>query len=331
MNDRVVALCGGIGGAKLALGLVHVIDPERLSIIVNTGDDFEHLGLNISPDLDTVVYTLSGLADRERGWGRADETWQFMQALGELGGPSWFHLGDRDMAMHVERTRALRSGVTLSSFVARAARTLGIRARILPMTDDPVQTVVETEDDRLAFQQYFVERRCAPVVHTLHFAGADRAVPAPGVLEALSAPSLRAVVICPSNPYLSIDPILAIAGIRAGLMNAAAPVVAISPIIGGHAIKGPTVKIMSELGIAATTASIAAHYQDLLDGLVIDEADADDAASLDVPAYATRTLMNDLPDRIRLAKETLAFADTLSTGGRELAGQAIATERRRPS
>jgi LPPG:FO 2-phospho-L-lactate transferase len=331
MNDQVVALCGGIGGAKLALGLSHIVDPERLSIIVNTGDDFEHLGLNISPDLDTVVYTLSDLADRARGWGRADETWHFMEALRELGGPGWFQLGDRDLAMNVERTRALRSGVTLSSFVARAARALGIRARILPMTDDPVQTVVETEDGRLGFQQYFVERRCAPVVRALHFAGADLAAPAPGVLEALSAPSLRAVVICPSNPYLSIDPILAVAGIRAGVMNAAAPVVAISPIIGGDAIKGPTVKIMSELGIAPTTASIAAHYHDLLDGLVIDDADADDAASLDVSVYTTRTLMNDLPDRIRLAKETLAFAETLSPGRRELAAQATATERRRTS
>ena len=329
MNDRVVALCGGIGGAKLALGLAHVIDPGRLSIIVNTGDDFELLGLNISPDLDTVIYTLSGLADRERGWGRADESWHFMEALRELGGPSWFQLGDRDLAMHVERTTALRSGATLSSFVARAARAFGIRARILPMTDDPVQTVVETEDGRLGFQQYFVERRCAPVVRALHFAGADLAAPAPGVLEALSAPSLRAVVICPSNPYLSIDPILAVAGMRTGLMNAAAPIVAIAPIIDGQAIKGPTVKIMSELGIAPTTASIAAHYHGLLDGLVIDEADADDAASHDVSVYATRTVMNDLPDRIRLAKETLAFADTLSAGRRELAAQAM--KGRRPS
>jgi LPPG:FO 2-phospho-L-lactate transferase len=318
MSGRVVAVCGGIGGAKLALGLSRVFDAKQLVVIVNTGDDFEHLGLSISPDVDTVLYTLGGVADRERGWGRTDETWHFMEALRELGGEHWFQLGDRDLAMHVERTRALREGATLSAFVARAAKALNIEARILPMTDDRVRTIVETDQGTLPFQRYFVERRCAPIVHSMRFDGSERARPAAGVLEALSEPGLRAVVLCPSNPYLSIDPILAVPGIREALMKASAPVVAVSPIIGGQAVKGPTVKIMAELGIGATTPSIAAHYRGLIDGLVVDDADAGDASLVDVPVSVTRTLMIDLPDRERLASDVLTFASTLAAAGRTM-------------
>jgi LPPG:FO 2-phospho-L-lactate transferase len=312
MSGAVVALCGGIGGAKLALGLARTLDPHDLTIVVNTGDDFEHLGLSISPDIDTVLYTLGGVADRERGWGRSGETWHFMEAVRELGGDAWFQLGDRDLAMHVERTRWLREGGSLEAFVARASTALGIEARILPMTSDPVRTIVETSEGTLPFQRYFVEHRCAPVVRSLRFEGAARATPATGLLAALSDSATRAIVICPSNPYLSIDPILAVPGIRDALAKAHAPVIAVSPIIGGQAVKGPTVKIMAELGIDANTAAVAWHYRGLIDGLVVDDADADETAGVEVPVLATRTLMIELDDRDRLARDVVAFATTLS-------------------
>jgi LPPG:FO 2-phospho-L-lactate transferase len=321
MSGQILALCGGIGGAKLALGLYHVLEPQQLIVAVNTGDDFEHLGLSISPDIDTVLYTLGGVADRERGWGRSDETWNFMTALRELGGEHWFQLGDQDLALHVERTRALREGTTLTMFVERAARALGIDAQILPMTDDRVRTMVNTDEGDLAFQRYFVERRCAPAVRALRFEGASQATPSAGLCRALSDPALLAVVILPSNPYLSIDPILAVPGVRMLLAATTAPVIAVSPIIGGQAIKGPTVKIMAELGISATTESVAAHYRGLIDGLVIDDIDADaaDAAGLDIPILATRTLMQDLADRTRLAEEVIAFAERLAAAKSETA------------
>jgi LPPG:FO 2-phospho-L-lactate transferase len=323
VTGQIVALCGGVGGAKLAVGLSRLLDAGQLTVVVNTGDDFEHLGLSISPDIDTVLYTLGGVADPERGWGRTDESWHFMEALRELGGEHWFQLGDRDLAMHVERTRVLRDGGTLSTFVARAARALGIGARILPMTDDCVRTIVDTEDGALAFQRYFVERRCAPIVHALRFDGAEQASPAAGVLDALSDPPARAVVLCPSNPYLSIDPILALPGMRSAIACTRAPVIAVSPLIGGLAVKGPTAKIMAELGISATTQSIASHYRGLIDGLVIDEADAGDAPSVGVPVLVTRTLMLDLAARERLASDVVSFAAALtSRKGAHAAGAA---------
>ena len=289
--NQVLALCGGIGGAKLALGLYRVLGPGRLTVVVNTGDDFEHLGLKISPDLDTVLYTLGGLADPERGWGRAQETWQFMGALRELGGETWFQLGDRDLAMHIQRTEWLRAGKSLSAFTAHTARQFGIGARIVPMSDSIVRTIVETSEGDLPFQSYFVGRRCEPVVKAIRFAGASEASPPAGVLDLIADSSLHATVICPSNPYLSVDPILAVPGIAAALSTARAPVIAVSPIIGGQAVKGPTAKIMAELGIAATNESIAAHYRGLIDGLVIDEDDASDRARFDVPVLVTRTMM----------------------------------------
>jgi LPPG:FO 2-phospho-L-lactate transferase len=312
MSGRLLALCGGIGGAKLALGLYHTLDPGQLIVAVNTGDDFEHLGLSISPDIDTVLYTLGGVADPERGWGRADESWHFMAALRELGGEDWFQLGDRDLAIHVERTSFLGQGHTLARFVAHVAQRLEIAATILPMTNDRVRTIVETELGDLPFQRYFVELRSAPAVRGLRFEGAPRARPAAGFCEAISHPALRAIVICPSNPYLSIDPILAVPGVRAALAHATAPVIAVSPIIGGRAVKGPTVKIMAELGIDATTASMAAHYAGLIDGLVIDDSDAGEASGVDLPILAVPTLMRDLADRKRLAGEVVAFAETIA-------------------
>ena len=309
---RILALCGGIGGAKLALGLYRVLEPGQLAVAVNTGDDFEHLGLTISPDLDTVLYTLAGLADPQRGWGRADETWQFMDSLKQFGGEDWFQLGDRDLAMHVERTRWLRAGKSLSSFAAHVARQFSIRAQILPMSEAPVHTIIETAEGSLPFQRYFVQRRCEPAVRAIRFAGAVEAKPAPGLLDLIASPSLRAIVICPSNPYLSIDPILAVPGIVAALGAAGAPVVAVSPLIGGQAVKGPTAKIMNELGLTVTNQSIATHYRGLIDALIIDEADAADRERIDVPVLVKRTMMRDLADRERLARDLIAFAESLA-------------------
>jgi LPPG:FO 2-phospho-L-lactate transferase len=307
----VVALCGGIGGAKLALGLYRILEAGTLTVIVNTGDDFEHLGLHISPDLDTVLYTLGGVADPDRGWGRANETWNFMDALGQLGRNSWFRLGDRDLAMHVLRTTWLRNGKNLSDFTSQSAHALGISAKILPMTDHAVRTIVETVEGDLAFQDYFVRRRCEPAVKRVRFDGAAQAKPSAEAINALSGSNVRAIVICPSNPYLSIDPILAVPGIRRAIKNATAPVIAVSPIIGGNAVKGPTAKIMRELGRAVNTQTILAHYRDLIDALVIDESDGRDTAGISTPIMATRTKMENLPDRIRLGREVIAYSATL--------------------
>ena len=311
-SGRVVALCGGVGGAKLALGLASVLPPGALTVVVNTGDDFEHLALHVSPDLDTVLYTLAGLNDAERGWGRAGETWHFMQALAALGGETWFALGDRDLALHVERTRRLRGGETLTAIVRDMAARLGVATDIVPMSDDPVRTNVHTRDGTLPFQHYFVKHRCEPVVTGVSFDGAAGARANPVFFEALLAPSLAAVVICPSNPYLSIDPILAVPGVREALQRAAAPVVAVSPIIGGQAVKGPTAKIMRELKIAVTNREICRHYAELIDGLVIDTADAADAERVGVTVVVTRTLMTSLDDRRDLARAVLAFAERLA-------------------
>ena len=310
-TKTVVAICGGVGGAKLALGLQHLIG-ERLTVVVNVADDFEHMGLRICPDLDTVIYTLGGLSDEVRGWGRAGETWNFMEATKQLGGESWFMLGDRDLALHVERTRRLASGETLTEIIADIARTLGIAPRLLPVTDDDIRTKVETDIGILDFQRYFVEHRCEPTLRRISFEGARHARLGPRVAAALASPDLGAVVICPSNPYLSIDPVLAVPGLREAMTGSMAPVVAVSPIIGGRAIKGPTAKIMKELKIDTTQVSIARDYAGLIDDLLIDAGDAADLSAIDVRVHAAPTLMTDLASRIRLARETLAFATRLA-------------------
>jgi LPPG:FO 2-phospho-L-lactate transferase len=310
-SKNVVAICGGVGGAKLALGLQQLLG-DRLSVVVNVADDFDHMGLRICPDLDTVIYTLSGLSDEVRGWGRAGETWNFMAATKQLGGESWFALGDRDLALHVERTQRLAAGETLTEVIAGIASTLGIAPRLLPVTDDKLRTKVATDAGVLDFQRYFVERRCEPVVKGISFEGADTARLNPSVSAALSSPQLGAIIICPSNPYLSIDPILAVAGLRDAMTRSGAPVVAVSPIIGGRAVKGPTAKIMNELKIETTSASIAKHYTGLLDGLVIDSGDAADVEGIAARVHAAPTLMTDLPSRVALARESLAFAERLS-------------------
>ena len=311
-RNLVVALCGGIGGAKLALGLSRVVPGADLMLVANTGDDFEHLGLAISPDLDTIMYTLAGLDDPQRGWGRRNETWTFMAALEALGGETWFALGDGDLATHVERTRRRRAGEALSAITADFCRRLGIAARVVPMSNDIVRTRLRTDEGWLDFQDYFVRRRCAPRVLEVVYDGAAAARAHADVLAALGDPRLRAVVICPSNPFLSIEPILAVPDLREAIARAAAPVVAVSPIIGGRAVKGPTVKMMAELGLEVNAVTVARRYQELLDAYVLDRVDAAQAAQLGLPVTVAYTLMKTLADRENLARHALASADALA-------------------
>jgi len=307
---KVVALAGGVGGAKLANGLAQILAPDDLTVVVNTGDDFEHLGLHISPDLDTVCYTLAGLSNDATGWGREGETWQFLDTLRVLGGPTWFRLGDRDLALHHERTRRLAAGERLSAVTRDLARRMGVRATVLPMTDDRVRTIVLTGDGELPFQQYFVERHCEPVVCGFRFQGVERARSADGVLEALAA--AEAVVLCPSNPWVSLDPILAVPGLRPALTGKV--VVGVSPIIGGRALKGPAAKIARELGIQPSARAVAEHFERLLTGFVVDHQDAEQTPAIEatgVRVLSTHTIMRSPGDRLRLARETLEFAEGL--------------------
>jgi LPPG:FO 2-phospho-L-lactate transferase len=305
----VLALSGGIGGAKLALGLYRILPHGVLTVVANTGDDFEHLGLAISPDIDTLLYTLAGLDNPQLGWGRCDETWTFMAALERLGGETWFNLGDGDLATHVERTRRLGTGESLSEITDDFRRRLGVSVRLLPMSNDRVRTRLRTAEGWLDFQDYFVRQRCTPVVREIAFAGADVARPQPDFLAALADANLRAVVICPSNPFISIDPILGLPGVREALRACDAPVIAVSPIIGGKAVKGPTAKMMAELGLPVDAAAIARYYGDILDLFVADEADANEVADLGVPVRVARTLMSSLEDREALARVVLETAD----------------------
>jgi LPPG:FO 2-phospho-L-lactate transferase len=314
----IIALSGGVGGAKLALGLSRIMPPDQLLVIVNTGDDFEHLGLSISPDIDTVTYTLAGLANREPGWGRHDETWSFMETMQALGGETWFRLGDRDVALHVERTRRLRAGESLSAVTADLCQRMGVGPRVVPMTDDPVRTRLLTELGWLDFQDYFVRRRCEPVVSQLEFQGAGAARPHPAFIAALADPTLEAVVICPSNPFISVEPILAIPGVREALMACKAPIIAVSPIIAGRAVKGPTAKMMTELGLDPSAGTVAQRYADLLDGYVIDHADMAEVVSIDARVTLAQTLMTTMEDREALARIVMDAARVLRR--RELRG-----------
>ena len=305
-TTRVVAISGGIGGAKLALGLYRVLPADSLMVACNTGDDFEHLGMNISPDLDTVLYTLAGIANPKTGWGRADETWTFMEALETLGGEIWFQLGDADLAVHVERTRRLLAGESLSDVSNDLCTRFGVRAAVVPMSDQPVRTLVHTDDGILPFQRYFVQNRCEPKVTGFTFHGAGDAHPSLPLWEALISDSLEAVIVCPSNPYISIDPILAVPGLRGAIADCGAPVVAVSPIIGGKAIKGPTAKMMSELGLPENARAVAEHYDGMLTGFVLD--DADRGTVTDLPCMHTGILMESEEDKTRLANQVLQFA-----------------------
>jgi LPPG:FO 2-phospho-L-lactate transferase len=303
---NVVALAGGVGGAKLAHGLAQVLDPQELTIIVNTGDDFQHLGLHISPDLDTVMYTLAGLAHPETGWGLAGETWNFLEALNRLGGDTWFRLGDHDLATHVERSRRLKGGATLTEVTAALCAALGVGPRILPMTDDRVQTRVQTGGGELEFQEYFVHQQCRPYVTGFRFAGLERAEATDPMLKALAAAEL--IVFCPSNPFVSLDPILSLPGVRQSV--ATKPVVAVSPIVGGQALKGPAAKMLAELGMEVSAVTVASHYAGLLRGFVmdtLDEALAPVVRETGLEVLVTNTIMKTVADRARLAREVLNF------------------------
>ncbi len=299
----IIALSGGIGGAKLALGLSRVLPPEELLIIANTGDDFEHYGLSICPDTDTLLYTLAGLDNPKLGWGRADESWAFMEALASLGGADWFRLGDRDLALHVLRSYRLRAGETLSSITDDFRQRFGIGPRILPMSDDPVRTKIGTDQGWLDFQDWFVRLRAEPLARAVKFAGVEQARPQPVLLEALRAQP-RGIVICPSNPFISIEPILAVPGLRDAIAASGAPVVAVSPIIAGQAVKGPTARMFEALGVTPSAAAVAARYGDLLDGYVMEH--GDDGTGITPRVFHAATLMRDLADKTALAQQVLA-------------------------
>ncbi|MFC2025702.1 2-phospho-L-lactate transferase [Chloroflexota bacterium] len=307
---NVVALAGGVGGAKLADGLAQVLSPADLTIIVNTGDDFDHFGLRICPDLDTVCYTLAGMANPETGWGRISETMKAMDVIEELGGPTWFKLGDHDLGLHLERTRRLQSGNTLSEITAHVCQAFNIDTSVLPMSDQFVPTWVHTHDNILPFQEYFVHRSCEPEITGFHFEGVENANPAPGVLESLRRSDF--VVFCPSNPWVSINPILAIPGIKSAISSKA--VIAISPIIGGRTLKGPAAKMYLELGIEPSAVSVARHYGDLLKGFIFDETDKSQneiIGKMGLYSLVTDTIMRSEEDRVRLAEQTISFGNQI--------------------
>ena len=309
----VVALAGGVGGAKFAIGLQETLPPGALTVIVNTGDDFEHWGLTICPDVDTVLYGLAGVNNPQTGWGRESETWDVLTETERLGGEAWFRLGDKDLALHLLRNRWLNEGATLTETADRLRRALGVPSRILPMCNEPVRTLVHTDEGDLPFQDYFVRRRCEPTFRGLTFVGAGKATLTPEVAESLRAAAH--IIICPSNPYLSVDPILSVPGLSQLVRESDAPVVAVSPIVGGRAVKGPVAKMMREMGYREhLPLTIVEHYAGLLDGFVIDQQDSAEQSRLPLPALTTDTIMTDLPSKRRLAAEVLQFSRSLMAG-----------------
>src|SRR5436190_2758572 len=315
MTDQrfVLALAGGVGGGKFCRGLTAVLPPEQLAVVVNTADDFVHLGLHISPDVDSVLYALADRNDPERGWGLAGETWNFMAALEQLGGETWFKLGDRDLATHILRTEALAAGRTLSEVTALLARRLEIAHTILPMTDDAVRSIVDTDEGALDFQDYFVRRQCRPKFRGVTFQGATNAEPSQGFRQALDR--AQAIVITPSNPFVSIDPILALPGIKDALRQSRRPVVAVSPIVGGEAVKGPLAKMMRELGAEPSALGVARHYARLVDGWLIDSVDRNLAPAIEALGCRVKvcnTMMRTLDDKRRLAHDAMGLAFELA-------------------
>jgi LPPG:FO 2-phospho-L-lactate transferase len=301
---KVVVLSGGVGGARFLRGLVDVVDPSDVTVIGNVGDDLDVLGLAVSPDLDSILYALTGLADEERGWGRADETWNALETVANLGGESWFRLGDRDLGLHLVRTQTLRDGGTLTQATRTIAEALGLRVTLLPATDDPLRTWIHTPAGAFPFQTWFVARGHRDEVDAVRYEGASEARPAPGTIEALDRADL--ILFAPSNPYVSIGPILAVAGIEDALRRRTAPAVAVSPLIGGRAVKGPADRMLARLAGGTTPAHVASCYGDLIDALVVDEADARDVENLVVRPVVTKTLMSDREARRRLAEAVLA-------------------------
>ena len=313
---RVLALCGGVGGAKLAHGLSRILAPEELFVAVNTGDDFEHAGLPVSPDLDTVMYTLAEAADPDRGWGIAGETWRFMAMLAPFKELSWFNLGDKDLATHLRRAQAQRAGLDLDQATRSLCHSFGVRHRIFPMSLERLRTVVVTAQGRLPFQDYFVRLGCRPRARAVEFDGAGRADPHPLFDSLLTGDGLRAVILCPSNPFLSIDPILSLETLRSRLRAVGAPVVAVSPIVGGKALRGPAAKLMEEMNLPVNNLSVAEHYRDFLDGLIIDKADRHETGAIERLGIRVKTaaaIMRSTQDRIALAETCLRFAAQLQS------------------
>jgi LPPG:FO 2-phospho-L-lactate transferase len=307
-KGKIVVLSGGVGGAKLVYGLSQVLPPEALIVVANTGDDFSLMGLRICPDIDSLTYALSGLADPVRGWGRVDETWNFMRALKQVGGDDWFNLGDTDLALHVMRSHLLQSGIGLTEATRILCRNLGVQTTILPMSDDPVPTMVDTESGQLSFQEYFVREQCQPSVKGFSFQGADTARLNPDLRTCFENDDVAAVLIAPSNPFVSIDPILAVDGFSDTLKGFDGPIVAVSPIIGGKAIKGPAAKMMVELGLPSTALTVAQHYQGILTGFVLDQVDAAAAPqikALEMDAHIEQTMMTDARSKVSLARACL--------------------------
>ena len=304
---NVVVLAGGLGGSRLARALAETIDPHELTVVGNVGDDLEVLGLHVSPDLDTILYTLTGRLDESKGWGRAGETWSALETVAELGGESWFRLGDLDLGVHLVRTQALRAGDPLSAVTARLARAFGLEAALLPATDDRLRTWLETPAGQLPFQEWFVARGHRDEVDGVRFEGAEAAAPAPGVLEALEAADL--IAIAPSNPFVSIGPILAVSPIREAIERRHAPAVAVSPLIGGEAVRGPAARMLRRLRGGTGPQQVTDCYDGLIDALVIDEADADEEAG--IRTIVTRTLMDDADGRRRVAEAVLETAGAL--------------------
>lgn len=309
----ILCLSGGVGGAKLVLGLSRVLDAKSLAVAVNTGDDFVHLGLEVWPDFDTTLYTLAGLADPQQGWGRDAETWCVMDELRARGGEDWFKLGDKDIALHLVRAQLRNEGLTASECASVLRARFEVATAITPATDQTVRTIVHTDKGALPFQHYFVRHRAEPAVSRLSYEGAATARLSPAILAALRDPSLEAIIIAPSNPFLSVDPILAIEGCRAALRQAGVPIIAVTPIIAGAAVKGPTAKIMREFGLPVAGAAVAAHYEDLIDGFVLDRTEASDCAAIEASGVACaveQTLMRDDAGKAELAARVLAFART---------------------
>ena len=305
---KILAITGGVGGAKLALGLSKILNPDELLFLVNTGDDFQHLGLEISPDLDSLLYALSGKNNPELGWGRANETWACISELEELGADSWFRLGDRDLALHLVRTQMLNQGATLQNVADRLCESLGIDHRIAPMSNDKISTTVNTPNGKLAFQEYFVREQCEPAVIDFDFEGIEKSTPNPVVMSWLD--ECDGIIICPSNPYVSVDTILSVPKYRDAFQSK--PVIAVSPIVGGLAIKGPAAKMMTELGVPPTPIAVAKHYGSLLSGFVLDQTDHEQAKDIPIPSIVTQTIMLTLQDRIGLAEQCVRFLEELT-------------------
>jgi LPPG:FO 2-phospho-L-lactate transferase len=308
---KIVAFAGGVGGAKLVDGLAQILAPEDLSVIVNTGDDFEYLSLQISPDLDTVCYTLANLANPQTGWGQWDETWVTFDAIQSMGGPFWFQLGDKDLATHLLRTSLLDSGKTLSEVTHILCRQWGIAHPVFPMSDDPVRTIIHTtQGEALGFQEYFVHQSCQPSVESIEFHGVEKSTPVIGALEAVEKADV--LILAPSNPWVSIGTILAVPGYWEAISGKV--VVAVSPLIGGKALKGPAAKIYQEMGITPSAAAVADHYREFLTGFVFDIRDSHELEKIErwrIIPLVTDIIMKDKPDRVRLAQEVLTFSETV--------------------